>query len=112
MHSLYILILFFPVFTRCSFPLLFPSIHCQNVKWRFEGCDNADCVCVCMCVLGVNSLCQSLSANPSIPSSLVHLDLSGNVLRGDDMQVRSHTHTHARTHARTHAHTHTHTHSF
>ncbi|KAM8870699.1 F-actin-uncapping protein LRRC16A-like isoform 9-T9 [Spinachia spinachia] len=35
---------------------------------------------------GVNSLCQSLSANPSIPSSLVHLDLSGNVLRGDDIQ--------------------------
>uniref|UniRef100_A0A8C5C035 CARMIL C-terminal domain-containing protein n=1 Tax=Gadus morhua TaxID=8049 RepID=A0A8C5C035_GADMO len=35
---------------------------------------------------GVNSLCQSLSANPSIPSSLVHLDLSGNVLRGDEMQ--------------------------
>ncbi|XP_035765864.1 F-actin-uncapping protein LRRC16A-like [Neolamprologus brichardi] len=35
---------------------------------------------------GVNSLCQSLSANPSIPSSLVHLDLSGNMLRGDDMQ--------------------------
>uniref|UniRef100_A0A8C5FAT5 Capping protein regulator and myosin 1 linker 1 n=1 Tax=Gadus morhua TaxID=8049 RepID=A0A8C5FAT5_GADMO len=38
---------------------------------------------------GVNSLCQSLSANPSIPSSLVHLDLSGNVLRGDEMQVCS-----------------------
>ncbi|XP_053743211.1 F-actin-uncapping protein LRRC16A-like isoform X2 [Synchiropus splendidus] len=35
---------------------------------------------------GVNSLCQSLSANSSIPSSLVHLDLSGNILRGDDMQ--------------------------
>ncbi|XP_069393289.1 F-actin-uncapping protein LRRC16A isoform X3 [Paralichthys olivaceus] len=35
---------------------------------------------------GVNSLCQSLSANPSISSSLVHLDLSGNILRGDDMQ--------------------------
>ncbi|XP_028985183.1 F-actin-uncapping protein LRRC16A-like isoform X2 [Betta splendens] len=35
---------------------------------------------------GVNSLCQSLSANTSIPSSLVHLDLSGNILRGDDMQ--------------------------
>uniref|UniRef100_A0A8D0CTB3 Capping protein regulator and myosin 1 linker 1 n=1 Tax=Sander lucioperca TaxID=283035 RepID=A0A8D0CTB3_SANLU len=35
---------------------------------------------------GVNSLCQSLSANPSISSSLVHLDLSGNVFRGDDMQ--------------------------
>ncbi|CAL8248494.1 unnamed protein product [Lota lota] len=35
---------------------------------------------------GVNGLCQSLSANPSIPSSLVHLDLSGNVLRGDEMQ--------------------------
>ncbi|XP_040899698.1 F-actin-uncapping protein LRRC16A-like [Toxotes jaculatrix] len=39
---------------------------------------------------GVNSLCQSLSANPSIPSSLVHLDLSGNILRGDDMQHFSH----------------------
>uniref|UniRef100_A0A8C5GQE8 CARMIL C-terminal domain-containing protein n=1 Tax=Gouania willdenowi TaxID=441366 RepID=A0A8C5GQE8_GOUWI len=35
---------------------------------------------------GVNSLCQSLSANSSIASSLVHLDLSGNMLRGDDMQ--------------------------
>ncbi|XP_077576762.1 F-actin-uncapping protein LRRC16A-like isoform X1 [Stigmatopora nigra] len=35
---------------------------------------------------GVNSFCQSLSANPSIPSSLVHMDLSGNILRGDDMQ--------------------------
>lgn len=35
---------------------------------------------------GVNSLCQSLGANPSIPSSLVHLDLSGNILRGDDLQ--------------------------
>ncbi|XP_072317443.1 F-actin-uncapping protein LRRC16A-like isoform X2 [Eucyclogobius newberryi] len=35
---------------------------------------------------GVNSLCQSLSANPSIPGSLLHLDLSGNILRGDDMQ--------------------------
>uniref|UniRef100_A0A3B3C3R9 Capping protein regulator and myosin 1 linker 1 n=1 Tax=Oryzias melastigma TaxID=30732 RepID=A0A3B3C3R9_ORYME len=35
---------------------------------------------------GVNSLCQSLSANPSIPTSLVHLDVSGNMLRGDDMQ--------------------------
>uniref|UniRef100_A0A665SX75 Capping protein regulator and myosin 1 linker 1 n=1 Tax=Echeneis naucrates TaxID=173247 RepID=A0A665SX75_ECHNA len=39
---------------------------------------------------GVNSLCQSLSANPSIPSSLVHLDLSGNILRGDDMQQFCH----------------------
>uniref|UniRef100_A0A8C8E1W5 Capping protein regulator and myosin 1 linker 1 n=1 Tax=Oryzias sinensis TaxID=183150 RepID=A0A8C8E1W5_9TELE len=35
---------------------------------------------------GVNSLCHSLSANPSIPASLVHLDVSGNMLRGDDMQ--------------------------
>ncbi|KAI1894201.1 hypothetical protein AGOR_G00113390 [Albula goreensis] len=34
---------------------------------------------------GVNSLCQSLSANPSIASTLTHLDLSGNVLRGDDL---------------------------
>ncbi|KAM6968132.1 F-actin-uncapping protein LRRC16A-like [Aplochiton taeniatus] len=35
---------------------------------------------------GVNSLAQSLSTNPSIPGSLSHLDLSGNILRGDDMQ--------------------------
>uniref|UniRef100_A0AAY4EEQ1 CARMIL C-terminal domain-containing protein n=1 Tax=Denticeps clupeoides TaxID=299321 RepID=A0AAY4EEQ1_9TELE len=34
---------------------------------------------------GVNSLAQSLSANQFIPSSLTHLDLSGNVLRGDDL---------------------------
>ncbi|XP_046890784.1 F-actin-uncapping protein LRRC16A-like isoform X1 [Hypomesus transpacificus] len=35
---------------------------------------------------GVNSLAQSLSANPHISSSLIHLDLSGNTFRGDDMQ--------------------------
>ncbi|XP_063042233.1 F-actin-uncapping protein LRRC16A-like isoform X2 [Engraulis encrasicolus] len=34
---------------------------------------------------GVNSLAQSLSANPSIPSTLTHLNLSGNILRGDDL---------------------------
>uniref|UniRef100_K7D9R1 Leucine rich repeat containing 16A n=1 Tax=Pan troglodytes TaxID=9598 RepID=K7D9R1_PANTR len=34
---------------------------------------------------GVNSLFQSLSANPLTASTLVHLDLSGNVLRGDDL---------------------------
>uniref|UniRef100_A0A8B9LC09 Capping protein regulator and myosin 1 linker 1 n=1 Tax=Astyanax mexicanus TaxID=7994 RepID=A0A8B9LC09_ASTMX len=34
---------------------------------------------------GVNSLAQSLSANQSIPSTLCHLDLSGNLLRGDDL---------------------------
>nr|XP_055246362.1 F-actin-uncapping protein LRRC16A isoform X9 [Gorilla gorilla gorilla] len=34
---------------------------------------------------GVNSLSQSLSANPLTASTLVHLDLSGNVLRGDDL---------------------------
>ncbi|KAJ8334475.1 hypothetical protein SKAU_G00401140 [Synaphobranchus kaupii] len=34
---------------------------------------------------GVNSLAQSLSANQSMLSSLTHLDLSGNVLRGDDL---------------------------
>nr|XP_054412982.1 F-actin-uncapping protein LRRC16A isoform X7 [Pongo abelii] len=34
---------------------------------------------------GVNSLSQSLSANPLTASALVHLDLSGNVLRGDDL---------------------------
>ncbi|XP_036044971.1 F-actin-uncapping protein LRRC16A isoform X6 [Onychomys torridus] len=34
---------------------------------------------------GVNSLCQSLSANPLTASTLAHLDLSGNALRGDDL---------------------------
>ncbi|MBN3324721.1 CARL1 protein, partial [Atractosteus spatula] len=34
---------------------------------------------------GVNSLAQSLSANQLIPNTLVHLDLSGNMLRGDDL---------------------------
>ncbi|KAB0358201.1 hypothetical protein FD754_002357, partial [Muntiacus muntjak] len=34
---------------------------------------------------GVNSLCQSLSANPLTATTLVHLDLSGNILRGDDL---------------------------
>ncbi|XP_004593141.1 F-actin-uncapping protein LRRC16A isoform X4 [Ochotona princeps] len=34
---------------------------------------------------GVNSLCQSLSANPLTASTLTHLDLSGNILRGDDL---------------------------
>ncbi|KAL2101937.1 hypothetical protein ACEWY4_003698 [Coilia grayii] len=34
---------------------------------------------------GVNSLAQSLSANPSIPTTLTHLNLSGNILRGDDL---------------------------
>uniref|UniRef100_A0A2K6BVT2 Capping protein regulator and myosin 1 linker 1 n=1 Tax=Macaca nemestrina TaxID=9545 RepID=A0A2K6BVT2_MACNE len=34
---------------------------------------------------GVNSLSQSLSANPLTASTLVHLDLSGNVFRGDDL---------------------------
>ncbi|XP_034016732.1 F-actin-uncapping protein LRRC16A isoform X2 [Thalassophryne amazonica] len=35
---------------------------------------------------GVNSLCQALCANPTISSTLTHLDLSGNSLRGDDLQ--------------------------
>uniref|UniRef100_A0A3B3QTN0 Capping protein regulator and myosin 1 linker 1 n=1 Tax=Paramormyrops kingsleyae TaxID=1676925 RepID=A0A3B3QTN0_9TELE len=35
---------------------------------------------------GVNLLAQSLSASQLIPSTLTHLDLSGNVLRGDDLQ--------------------------
>ncbi|XP_075389345.1 F-actin-uncapping protein LRRC16A [Tenrec ecaudatus] len=34
---------------------------------------------------GVNSLSQSLSANPLTATTLLHLDLSGNVLRGDDL---------------------------
>ncbi|XP_023131099.1 F-actin-uncapping protein LRRC16A [Amphiprion ocellaris] len=35
---------------------------------------------------GVNSLCQALCANPVVASTLTHLDLSGNSLRGDDLQ--------------------------
>ncbi|KAL4616960.1 F-actin-uncapping protein LRRC16A isoform X2 [Arapaima gigas] len=34
---------------------------------------------------GVNCFAQSLSANPSIPNTLTHLDLSGNMVRGDDL---------------------------
>ncbi|XP_029919534.1 F-actin-uncapping protein LRRC16A isoform X2 [Myripristis murdjan] len=34
---------------------------------------------------GVNSLCQALCANPVVCSTLTHLDLSGNSLRGDDL---------------------------
>ncbi|XP_069371927.1 F-actin-uncapping protein LRRC16A [Paralichthys olivaceus] len=35
---------------------------------------------------GVNVLCQSLCANPVVATTLTHLDLSGNSLRGDDLQ--------------------------
>ncbi|XP_037549192.1 F-actin-uncapping protein LRRC16A [Nematolebias whitei] len=35
---------------------------------------------------GVNSLCQALCANPMVATTLTHLDLSGNSLRGDDIQ--------------------------
>uniref|UniRef100_A0A7N6AKT8 CARMIL C-terminal domain-containing protein n=1 Tax=Anabas testudineus TaxID=64144 RepID=A0A7N6AKT8_ANATE len=38
---------------------------------------------------GVNSLCQALCANPVVASTLSHLDLSGNSLKGDDLQVHS-----------------------
>ncbi|XP_022613140.1 F-actin-uncapping protein LRRC16A-like, partial [Seriola dumerili] len=34
---------------------------------------------------GVNSLCHALCANPVVASTLTHLDLSGNSLRGDDL---------------------------
>lgn len=34
---------------------------------------------------GVNCLAQSLSANPLIASTLTHLDLSGNIFRGDEL---------------------------
>ena len=40
-----------------------------------------------LAVSGVNSLSQSLSANPLTTTTLSHLDLSGNVLRGDDLSV-------------------------
>ncbi|KAM9233562.1 F-actin-uncapping protein LRRC16A isoform 3-T3 [Dugong dugon] len=39
---------------------------------------------------GVNSLSQSLSANPLTATTLIHLDLSGNVLRGDDLSYMYH----------------------
>ncbi|XP_056154072.1 F-actin-uncapping protein LRRC16A-like [Lampris incognitus] len=34
---------------------------------------------------GVNSLCQALCVNPVVSSTLTHLDLSGNSLKGDDL---------------------------
>ncbi|XP_045078031.1 F-actin-uncapping protein LRRC16A-like isoform X2 [Coregonus clupeaformis] len=34
---------------------------------------------------GVNSLAQALSANPVVPTTITHLDLCGNSLRGDDL---------------------------
>ncbi|TWW65889.1 F-actin-uncapping protein LRRC16A [Takifugu flavidus] len=34
---------------------------------------------------GVNSLCQALCSNPAVATTLKHLDLSGNSLRGDDL---------------------------
>uniref|UniRef100_A0A8C7RVC3 CARMIL C-terminal domain-containing protein n=1 Tax=Oncorhynchus mykiss TaxID=8022 RepID=A0A8C7RVC3_ONCMY len=36
---------------------------------------------------GVNSLAQALSANPAVPTTLAHLDLCGNSLRGDDLSM-------------------------
>uniref|UniRef100_A0A4W5RFJ6 Capping protein regulator and myosin 1 linker 1 n=1 Tax=Hucho hucho TaxID=62062 RepID=A0A4W5RFJ6_9TELE len=36
---------------------------------------------------GVNSLAQALSANPAVPTTLTHLDLCGNSLRGDDLPM-------------------------
>nr|XP_061786862.1 F-actin-uncapping protein LRRC16A-like isoform X2 [Nerophis lumbriciformis] len=35
---------------------------------------------------GVNFLCQALCENPCMAATLTHLDLSGNSLRGDDLQ--------------------------
>ncbi|XP_054619563.1 F-actin-uncapping protein LRRC16A-like isoform X2 [Dunckerocampus dactyliophorus] len=35
---------------------------------------------------GINFLCQALCANPSMATTLTHLELSGNSLRGDDLQ--------------------------
>lgn len=40
-----------------------------------------------LAVSGVNSLSQSLSANPLTATTLIHLDLSGSGLRGDDLSV-------------------------
>uniref|UniRef100_A0A3Q3NBE2 F-actin-uncapping protein LRRC16A-like n=1 Tax=Mastacembelus armatus TaxID=205130 RepID=A0A3Q3NBE2_9TELE len=40
---------------------------------------------ICLICAGVNSLCQALCANPVVASTLSHLDLSGNSLRGDDL---------------------------
>nr|XP_057903375.1 F-actin-uncapping protein LRRC16A-like [Doryrhamphus excisus] len=35
---------------------------------------------------GINFLCQALCVNPSMAATLTHLELSGNSLRGDDLQ--------------------------
>lgn len=68
-----------------------------NFRWRFSGAlhlagpiakiSKGLCkLCLGHCGLtskGVNQIAHSLSLNPSISSSLTHLDLSGNNLKDD-----------------------------
>lgn len=93
MQSLYILSPFFLSSPTAHFLCYFLqyAVKVSRGYLRFEIVLTLP-FCVRAHVIGVNSLCQSLSANPFIPSSLVHLDLSGNILRGDDMQVHAHGH--------------------
>ncbi|XP_063307726.1 F-actin-uncapping protein LRRC16A isoform X2 [Pelobates fuscus] len=58
------------------------SVHFANLP---KGLKHLNLSKTSLSPKGVNSLSQSLSANPLIASTLTHLDLSGNVLRGDDL---------------------------
>ncbi|KAF7245232.1 F-actin-uncapping protein LRRC16A [Varanus komodoensis] len=59
----------------------FTKSVCADALWNTPKAD------VDRFVTGVNSLSQSLSANQLLATTLTHLDLSGNVLRGDDLSV-------------------------
>uniref|UniRef100_A0A8C9T8U5 Capping protein regulator and myosin 1 linker 1 n=1 Tax=Scleropages formosus TaxID=113540 RepID=A0A8C9T8U5_SCLFO len=60
------------------------SLSAQFAKLR-KGLKHLNFSRTSLSAKGVNCLAQSLSANQSIPNTLAHLDLSGNMLRGDDL---------------------------
>ena len=37
---------------------------------------------------GINGLCQSLRSSPKILESLTHLNLSGNMIKGEEAEVK------------------------
>uniref|UniRef100_A0A6I8SNK6 Capping protein regulator and myosin 1 linker 1 n=1 Tax=Xenopus tropicalis TaxID=8364 RepID=A0A6I8SNK6_XENTR len=70
-----------------SNPLEDRGVHCLSIPFAKlpKGLKHLNLSRTSLSPKGVNSLSQSLSANQTIASSLTHLDLSGNVLRGDDL---------------------------
>lgn len=64
--------------------------HTEAQRCKLYSCSELYFMSICLLFLaGVNSLCQALCANPAVASTLTHLDLSGNSLRGDDLPVRA-----------------------